>query len=259
MTVGTLTRGSVNPYESEKLWSSYTQANEGKLGRVGVFHDLIPPGSSRLLDLGCGTGSISNGLRLGTVVGVDITKIALRHFRGEKVLADAAMLPLKEEFFELVISAEMFEHLRDDSHAKAAKEVMRLNPRAILISVPYREDLDIMSSWCRRCGVHFNAYHHYRSYVPSDIDAMFAGYTRDRTEFITPIAHPSRWVILLGRKFGYYRAIEGEICATCGSKVDYPPVIIRLVFGGLRRISLVVNKILRRQRPYHMVLRYQRL
>jgi malonyl-CoA O-methyltransferase len=77
------------------------------------FHRLAP---RRILDLGCGTGQTSAGLkarfRKAQVIGLDISRMMLRQLQGRSALlrplravcADFAALPLPDRSSELVIS-----------------------------------------------------------------------------------------------------------------------------------------------------------
>jgi 23S rRNA (guanine745-N1)-methyltransferase len=67
---------------------------------------LLPEDVSNILDVGCGNGYITN--ELGgryTVVGVDISTVALHHLKVPGCLASAAQLPWADHAFDLVIAS----------------------------------------------------------------------------------------------------------------------------------------------------------
>ena len=64
------------------------------------------------LFVGFGNGYIANALAgRYTVVGVDISTVALRHLKVPGCLASVAQLPCANEAFDLVIASEIIEHL----------------------------------------------------------------------------------------------------------------------------------------------------
>jgi SAM-dependent methyltransferase len=90
---------------------------------------LIGPGSGRLLDVGCGTGSYSTGLaELGwDVTGIDVSEDMLRRAREkgiETVRGDADALPFEADTFEAAVST--FTHTDFEDFAVVVREVVRV-------------------------------------------------------------------------------------------------------------------------------------
>ncbi|MCH8093579.1 MAG: class I SAM-dependent methyltransferase [Chloroflexi bacterium] len=88
-----------------------------------LFDELLPEDLSgiRMLDLGCGTGWFSQRARQrgADVVSLDISRslVLITRLRSQSMglVADAGLTPFATESFELVVSSEMLEHLRDPS------------------------------------------------------------------------------------------------------------------------------------------------
>jgi SAM-dependent methyltransferase len=108
-----------------------------------LLGELLAANPGRLvLDVGAGSGTFSNRLsRQGfEVTSTDVTDEALAVLRervaGTVVKADATALPFPAESFDVVVLAEVLEHLEDD--AGALSEAARvLRPRGILaVTVP---------------------------------------------------------------------------------------------------------------------------
>jgi SAM-dependent methyltransferase len=84
---------------------------------VRFVQGLAPVESA--LDLGCGDGRLSRELRASRLTLADVSSVALE--RAQRALPDAelvqlepdAPLPLEDSTFELVLSAETLEHVRD--------------------------------------------------------------------------------------------------------------------------------------------------
>ncbi len=82
-----------------------------------------------ILNLGAGTGDDLKILsKYGNIYVTDIEKKALDSIKGnfyfEKRVADACNLPYQDNFFDIVVSFDVFEHIQDD--AKAVSEVYRV-------------------------------------------------------------------------------------------------------------------------------------
>jgi ubiquinone/menaquinone biosynthesis C-methylase UbiE len=112
-----------------------------------------------ILDIGCGTGAMSECLkRWGRVVSADFSPLALQFSRRRGlqslVVADAMRLPLRSERFDVAVAMDVLEHLEDD--CVALTELQRvLKPGGLLIvTVPaYRHlwsEHDIALMHCRR-------------------------------------------------------------------------------------------------------------
>src|SRR5215211_8539599 len=77
------------------------------------------PQAERALDLGCGDGRLSAQVDAAALVAADVSEVALE--RARRRLPDAepvrlrpdAPLPLADNDFDLVLCAEMIEHVRD--------------------------------------------------------------------------------------------------------------------------------------------------
>lgn len=138
---------------------------------------FIPNG--RVLDVGCGTGSLLTKLTVGgyKVYGIDmseecleITSKRLKRFssnnHGEVKKGNASQIDYPTDFFDAVIAAEVMEHLEEDY--LAVKEFHRvLRPGGIsLITVPANPGLwDI---WDEKAG-------HKRRYRREDFLKLYNG------------------------------------------------------------------------------------
>lgn len=95
----------------------------------------------KILNLGAGTGDDLEALnQYGRVYVIDINKDALKLIPAnlcfEKRIADATKLPYKSDFFDMVVSFDVFEHISDDAAAVSeTRRVLKKNGR-LLFSVP---------------------------------------------------------------------------------------------------------------------------
>lgn len=94
---------------------------------------------NNVLDIGCGEGFIINGLGLPNMIGVDISKNALRIAKGKNPKCNFCTgsiydISFKESSFDLVIATEVLEHLeKPDS---ALQEIGRISKNYCIFSVP---------------------------------------------------------------------------------------------------------------------------
>jgi ubiquinone/menaquinone biosynthesis C-methylase UbiE len=96
---------------------------------------------ARALEVGCGEGVIADRLhrRFGEVVALDLPDAGLRadwrNYPGPRYLhADAHQLPFADDQFDVVVAAEVLEHLPDP--VKGLREMARVGRRHLVLSVP---------------------------------------------------------------------------------------------------------------------------
>lgn len=107
--------------------------------RIAKVTALCEPRSSdRMVDLGCGWGTFGFALadRVASVVGVDFSERSIEICRARLseephenlsfVCADAGETGLDGASYDLVIAADLFEHLYPDDSARVAAEAFRL-------------------------------------------------------------------------------------------------------------------------------------
>jgi ubiquinone/menaquinone biosynthesis C-methylase UbiE len=101
-----------------------------------------PDDDDRMLDLGCGPGTLTKLLapHVAQVVGTDITPAMLERYRvntsGTAVAADAELLPFDDGAFSLVVSGGVFHHLSDPQEAICeVARVLRPGGRFVLIDM----------------------------------------------------------------------------------------------------------------------------
>ena len=98
-------------------------------------------GDPRALEVGCGEGVIADKMhrRWGEVVALDLPDAGLRadwrRYGGPRFLhASAHELPFDDDQFDVVVAAEVLEHLPDPE--QGLREMARVTRRHLVVSVP---------------------------------------------------------------------------------------------------------------------------
>ena len=156
-----------------------------------------PKETSRVLDIGCGTGTMLTYLaRYGDAEGIDMDAEAIQycHERGLTRVkqAKADLLPFADDTFELVTALDVIEHI-DDDRAALSEALRVLQPGGtLLISVPAYRFL-----WGRQDDINL----HKRRYVASEVRERLtsAGFQVERLTYVNAVLFPPIAAVRLAR------------------------------------------------------------
>ena len=175
-------------YEQSELWDDDFLNIPAQQQRMAETIALIPADVQIILDAACGNGVFVNALPSRyQVVGLDLSREALRHVRGQTIHGDIGRLPFDAESFDLVACLEAVEHLPCETFTRALAEIERVARKYIIISVPNQEDLEYSLSICPSCRCRFNANRHVRSFSPSTLHDLFKGFAVTEVKEIGPL------------------------------------------------------------------------
>jgi ubiquinone/menaquinone biosynthesis C-methylase UbiE len=147
--------------------------------RRTLVRRLLPAGApARILDVGCGDGSLARDLSERTGAAVTMADLSWRrverargrHPAGAAAQASIYALPWPERSFELVVCTDLLEHLDDPAAAMA--ELLRVSARHVLVSVPYK--IAIEKTLCPHCGKDYFLYGHQHSFGREGILGLVA-------------------------------------------------------------------------------------
>ena len=114
-------------YEQSELWDDDFLNVPVQRQRMAETIALIPADVQTILDTGCGNGVFVNALSsIYQVMGLDLSREALKHVRTEKIQGSIGRLPFDTESFDLVTCLEVLEHLPCETFARALTEIERV-------------------------------------------------------------------------------------------------------------------------------------
>lgn len=111
-------------YDTKARWISYWyQINE-----------VISQNPKSVLEIGSGNKTVSSYLKK---IGLKITTCDFDKTLEPDVVANVLKLPFKQNTFDVVICAEVLEHLQFKYFAKALKEIYRVTKKTAIVSLPH--------------------------------------------------------------------------------------------------------------------------
>jgi ubiquinone/menaquinone biosynthesis C-methylase UbiE len=198
-------------YEFEADYYRITPEDEGAwTHRRNLVHALLPADAGpRILDAGCGDGSLAMDLRKTRGVAVYGLDLALKRVAYAKSRATEVgfsqgsiyELPFQDGSFDTVVCTDLLEHL--DRPGQAMKELVRVCSRNVIISVPYA--IKIEKTLCTHCGKDYFLYGHQHSFGKEGIEkiAREAGASVAQFQHVIPMFEcrrykwfpPLKWLI----------------------------------------------------------------
>ena len=205
------------------------------------------------LDIGARDGHFSVLLagRFDKVVALDLSRPKISHPKVVCVEGNAAALQFPDNSFDLVLCAEVLEHIPPNILEKVCSEMERVCNKNLLIGVPYRQDIRVWRTTCYSCMKKNPPWSHVNSFDEKRLDFLFpnckvsqttfVGTHRDRTNAVS-----AALMDLAGNPYGTYS--QEEPCIHCGQPLTPPPernlsrkFLTRLAFWS-RRATEVFEK-----------------
>jgi SAM-dependent methyltransferase len=245
-------------YEIRENWEQLTLTPVMR-ARLDLLRALVPTGVRRILDLGCGNGVLTNELaRDYSIVALDWSRAALGFARTPRLCASSAAVPLRAGAFDLILCSELLEHLIEPDFHATTREILRLGPRYLLLSVPNRENLHINEVRCPECRLTFNASHHQRSFSPESLAGCFPGYhVREVRVGGMPVRDYPAELLRLRQRIGgrWFQVPDSRVllCPACGNK-RFP----RVPYNPISFYFDLLNRFISRRRPYWLFLLLER-
>ncbi|WP_394790998.1 class I SAM-dependent methyltransferase [Rhodoferax sp.] len=195
--------------------------------RVADLMALLPADVQTALDIGARDGYLSRQLadRYAQVTALDLELPQVDDTRVHCVQGDATALAFADGAFDLLLCAEVLEHIPTAQLERVCAELSRVAARYIVVGVPYRQDIRQGRSTCQRCGGKNPPWGHVNRFDEARLQALFPKYAVQRQTLIGT-AEPgtnalSAWLMdLAGNPYGTY--IQDEPCIHCGAALQPP-------------------------------------
>lgn len=202
-------------YDAYEKWGTTPSATQRE--RIAATLALVPDDVGTVLDVGCGDGVVSNCLvqRGVEVTAVDVSRSALAHVCGYRVVASAAQLPFRERAFDLALCTEVLEHLPEAVYARTRAELDRVARRYVLVATPNEEHLPDRHVKCAQCGWVYHRGYHCRSFDHAAHACLFPGLEAVRNVAIGQRSSRPARTWLEQHLLGQYRT-GGLPCPRCG-------------------------------------------
>jgi len=129
--------------------------------RLRIITRQVKGKNLKILDLGCGSGYVGSALAKGNqVIFLDSSEEEIRDIKGLKLIGDALHLPFRDESFDLVLCADVLEHIKEDTKVlENIYNVLKKGGKAI-IAVP---------AYSRLYGHHDKLIGHFRRYNKGEL------------------------------------------------------------------------------------------
>ena len=236
-------------YENPDFWEDDRYGDAETLKTRAVMN-WIPSHTQTILDIGCGNGWFTNYANTThNLVGIDRSRAALRHVKTTCCQADAGDLPFLSESFDLLVSMEMLEHLPFESYLRTIKEIARVTRKYVLITVPYKERLNLKLAVCPECGCKFHRWYHMRSFSRKDMQQLFGNQPIAMKNLRLEGVLPVKQVPLLSTLLRWYnwrfnrRFPSLSTCPLCGFRKDKPQSLSTVDSASAKKISQFIKGI----------------
>lgn len=215
--------------------------------RIAELFRLVPVHGRRALDAGARDGFLSKILadHFDEVVALDLTMPDIDHPRVTSVCGDISRLGFPDKSFDLVLCAEVLEHIPHSHLTSACNELMRVSAQSVLIGVPYRQDLRAGRTTCSQCCGVNPPWGHVNSFDETSIDGLFNGFRRVQTAYVgrhhaRTNAISAALFMAAGNPYGSYDQLE--TCLRCNA-VLVAPAARGLAGRALTRLAVTAQRI----------------
>lgn len=188
---------------------------------------LLPHEPGNALDIGTRDGFLARAMaqRGWTVTALDLETPGFEFPGVTCVQGDATRLAFADGSFDLVLCAEVLEHIPEPGLTAACSEIRRVTRRHALIGVPHRQDLRLWRTTCQRCGATNPPWGHVNSFDESRLASLFHPMRPEAQSFVgvaeagtnSLAAALMAWA---GNPYGTYS--QDEPCLRCGQSIGQP-------------------------------------
>lgn len=205
------------------IWGELAQKDAWFKERVAHTWRLIPEDTRSILDLGCGDGAVTNGLRdRYAILAADRSWAGLQHVSTQPIQADVSQIPLPDRSIDLTLISEVLEHLPTPVLKTTVAEIARVSRRYALISVPFEENLGLYQLRCPRCRYVFHIWGHVQRWPLRRLARLLPGFTIREHVLCgptLPVYRPALlWLRQRAGNLWHHPSGEPVLCHRCGER-----------------------------------------
>jgi len=222
------------------------RASESERKRIADLTRLLPCNLDSALDVGARDGFISKLLagHFPDVTALDLEEPRIDDERIRCLKGDVTGLNFPDASFDLVLCAEVLEHIPSRTLVRACGELSRVAREYLLIGVPYKQDLRVGRLTCHACGKQSPPWGHVNSFDENSLKELFPEFEVVGLSFVgegSAGTNPFSTFLtdLAGNPYGDYS--QEEPCVYCGAKFRSPPDR-NLLQKALTKIAFYVNE-----------------
>lgn len=195
--------------------------------RIADLFELLPAYGIQALDIGARDGFLAKKLveRFNKVIALDLEKPEIDHPDIESVKGNATDLQFVDNQFDAILCAEVLEHIPEPDLTQACREIARVAGKAVIIGVPYRQDIRSGRTTCSACGKTNPPWGHVNSFDENRLRSLFPTLKWERATLVGSSAVRTNFIsaALLdyaGNPYGTWQ--QDESCVHCGGAIGSP-------------------------------------
>lgn len=239
---------------------SRTSANE--IMRLESIISMMPQNGKTALDAGAKDGfhTARMAKRFEKVTALDLSVPEISIENVECVSGDIRKLQFDDNFFDMVLCAEVLEHIPPEHLETACNELKRVTKKYLLIGVPYKQDTRIGRLKCRDCGKVNPPWGHVNEFDKESLLSHFPGLKVEKIDFVAKAGKKTnRFCTFLrdtaDNPYGTYH--QSERCIFCNAKMVRPEqvsVFQKALCFTADTIDKVQNRLIRKEPHWIHVL-----
>jgi hypothetical protein len=195
--------------------------------RIADLMAILPKERSSILEVGARDGYISRLLtaHFEKVIALDLVKPGFDIPGVIPVAGDVTSLAYAANSFDVAICTEVLEHISPSILSTACLELARVARSAVVVGVPYKQDIRVGRTTCQSCGAPNPPWGHVNSFDERSLQNLFAGLRlvsttyvgsrRERTNSLSTFL-----MDFAGNPWGTYD--QEEPCVRCGKRLQAP-------------------------------------
>ncbi len=208
--------------------------------------DILPDGAGTVLEIGFNDMRMSRLLgERYEVYGIDLPRLVDKGAQSEYgfrlSFASIEKLPFPDNSFDLVVCAQVLEHLPEAVLEKGVRELARVARRWVFVSVPYRQRVWNENYKCTHCGFIGHCMEHLHYFDEPRLLSLFPGWHSQCLELVgSQRGYAPDMLYRLANKLGNSWSTLHWKCTNCqqepGSQRENPVgYIVRRIIWRLER------------------------